>query len=440
MAELTRAEAEDCAKLFRLFDRDNSGDIDLAEFSTLVRGMGACPTNSKLNNVFIDADKDADGKLNLEELKAAYKVIKDEESSNDQVAELTEVFRNLDTASQGFLDAEDFRRMLTSVGEPLSDQEVDRMFAKADTSGDGRIDLDEFLIMNGVTPPKVDNSKEIDAALTTMFKLYDKDSDGFVTISEFLNMDQALCEKVHATFNEQETRQRFESKDANTDGKVSHVEFVDFAKTRMPKELSEGEAAEMLNQINAVLVQSKSPVRDIGSLRAQAKGLLSKACADGSLKTVLTDIRLEKAPKTIDAALTAMFKLYDKDGSGFVTIEESLEMDRALCDYAKVVYDAAESRKRFEAADSNRDGQVPFAEFEKFARTQLPDNDAEAIAFLNQVSKELARAKAVSAAASSKNIQALCMQAKGMLSKACANGSLKTAIAEVKVERAAAGV
>eukprot|EP00928_Gymnodinium_smaydae_P035021 TRINITY_DN2470_c0_g1_i2.p1 TRINITY_DN2470_c0_g1~~TRINITY_DN2470_c0_g1_i2.p1 ORF type:complete len:270 (-),score=85.40 TRINITY_DN2470_c0_g1_i2:377-1186(-) len=152
-AGLSEADVQECALLFKLFDADKSNTIDINEFSTLCRGMGAIVTNARLTAIFEQSDSDKSGALSLEQLQSAYKTIKDEEATDELLVELSKIFRTLDTEQKGYLDSEEFKKLLQSKGEPLSDDEVAEMFKNADTSGDGKIDLDEFLVMNGVDPP-----------------------------------------------------------------------------------------------------------------------------------------------------------------------------------------------------------------------------------------------------------------------------------------------
>ncbi len=45
-----------------------------------------------------------------------------------------------DRDNNGFISAAELRHVMTSIGEKLSDEEVDDMIREADQDGDGRID------------------------------------------------------------------------------------------------------------------------------------------------------------------------------------------------------------------------------------------------------------------------------------------------------------
>ena len=58
----------------------------------------------------------------------------------DPEQELLEAFKVFDKDGDGFISADELRIVMTSLGEKLTDQEVDDMLNEADTNGDGKID------------------------------------------------------------------------------------------------------------------------------------------------------------------------------------------------------------------------------------------------------------------------------------------------------------
>ncbi|CAD0010667.1 unnamed protein product [Aureobasidium pullulans] len=70
----------------------------------------------------------------------------------EQIKELKEVFNVFlraafavfDRDGSGTISAEELRNVMKSIGENLSDAEIDEMIKEADANGDGNIDYDEF--------------------------------------------------------------------------------------------------------------------------------------------------------------------------------------------------------------------------------------------------------------------------------------------------------
>ncbi len=57
------------------------------------------------------------------------------------------IWRGSDTDGDGFLSASELRHVLTSLGEPLTDKEVDEMLRSVDIDNDGKLNFAEFYEM-----------------------------------------------------------------------------------------------------------------------------------------------------------------------------------------------------------------------------------------------------------------------------------------------------
>ena len=58
-----------------------------------------------------------------------------------------EAFNVFDRDGNGLISAAELRHTMTSLGEQLTDAEVDDMIREADISGDGHINYEEFVAM-----------------------------------------------------------------------------------------------------------------------------------------------------------------------------------------------------------------------------------------------------------------------------------------------------
>ena len=56
-------------------------------------------------------------------------------------------FRMFDRNKDGYVDAIELRKITTTMGERLTDEEVEAFMNEADSNGDGKVDFEEFVKM-----------------------------------------------------------------------------------------------------------------------------------------------------------------------------------------------------------------------------------------------------------------------------------------------------
>uniref|UniRef100_A0A8W8I941 Sulfhydryl light chain n=3 Tax=Magallana gigas TaxID=29159 RepID=A0A8W8I941_MAGGI len=143
MCEITDSQREDIKSAFNLFDKDNSGFIDAAELKTVLQTLKQNPTDKDVEDMIAELDKNGNKKIEYDEFE---KFMADKFKSPDEAEEeMRNAFKIFDKDGSGKIDAKELRHAMKSLGETMTDGEVDEMIKAADQDSDGKVDYSEFV-------------------------------------------------------------------------------------------------------------------------------------------------------------------------------------------------------------------------------------------------------------------------------------------------------
>ncbi|CAE8674146.1 unnamed protein product, partial [Polarella glacialis] len=133
-------------EIFMEYDKDRSGALEAEEFRALLRDFndGRDPTEQEYNFMMRLSDKDHDGKINLGELHYALRAWHSYRHLDDSVLRL---FAEFDFDESGRLDLQELGALLTTMngGKKVPEQEVMEVMEQGDILGDGAINRSELL-------------------------------------------------------------------------------------------------------------------------------------------------------------------------------------------------------------------------------------------------------------------------------------------------------
>eukprot|EP00298_Acanthocystis_sp_HF-20_P016902 c21621_g3_i2.p1 GENE.c21621_g3_i2~~c21621_g3_i2.p1 ORF type:complete len:167 (-),score=68.94 c21621_g3_i2:20-469(-) len=138
---LTEAEISEFKEAFSLFDKDGSSTISTKDLGTVMRSLGASPTEAEVQEMIKKVDTDGSGKVEFTDfLGLMAQKLKEKDSEEDVV----NAFRVFDKEGNGLVSAAELRHVLTNLGEKLTEEEVDTMLKEADIDADGNINYEQF--------------------------------------------------------------------------------------------------------------------------------------------------------------------------------------------------------------------------------------------------------------------------------------------------------
>jgi calmodulin len=143
MDDLPETRLKEFKEAFDTYDKNRDGTITVSELALVMRSLNMKPTEILLNEIISEWDKDKSDRINFEEF---VKLMKARPKDVDIQEEIINAFRVFDRDGSGFISTHELKNIIISLGEGLSEEEIDAMILEADIDGDGYINYEEFVM------------------------------------------------------------------------------------------------------------------------------------------------------------------------------------------------------------------------------------------------------------------------------------------------------
>jgi calmodulin len=141
---LTEEQIAEFKEAFQIFDKDGDGSITTKELGTVMRSLGQNPSEEELSIMIEEVDEDGSGTIDFKEFLG---LMARKMKETDTEEELIEAFKVFDRDGNGLISAHELRFVMTTAGEQLTDEEIEEMIREADEDNDGYINYEEFVRM-----------------------------------------------------------------------------------------------------------------------------------------------------------------------------------------------------------------------------------------------------------------------------------------------------
>ncbi|GMI63885.1 hypothetical protein like AT1G32250 [Hibiscus trionum] len=139
---------------------------------------------------------------------------------DEQITQLREIFLSFDRNNDGSLTQLELSSLLRSLGLKPSSDQVEALIQKADTNNNGLVEFSEFVSL--VAPDLLsEKSTYSEQQLRQLFKMFDRDGNGYITAAELAH---SMAKLGHALSAEELTGMIKEA-DTDGDGMISFEEF-----------------------------------------------------------------------------------------------------------------------------------------------------------------------------------------------------------------------
>lgn len=141
--QLTDREVEEIQDSFSLYDTIGDGKVDSYKLGEVLRAVGQNPTNIEVDKIVKQLDPEGNQRVSLEVFLPVYQSMraKAKPFAQDDFVDSLKVF---DSDGSGTISAGELRHVLTSIGEKLSDDEVDALFQSIDFA-QGQVNYEDFI-------------------------------------------------------------------------------------------------------------------------------------------------------------------------------------------------------------------------------------------------------------------------------------------------------
>jgi len=140
--KFTAEQIEEFRAAFDLFDQDGNNAISKEELGVVMRRLGLNPSDSELKDMIREHDLDESGQIEFGEF---CHLLAQRMEGEDKEEHLKAAFRTFDQDGSGKISALELRNVMHSLGEKLTDSEINDMILEADIDGDGQINYEEFV-------------------------------------------------------------------------------------------------------------------------------------------------------------------------------------------------------------------------------------------------------------------------------------------------------
>lgn len=143
MTDLSAQEKEQLLKeSFDMFDKDKNGLVNAVELGNILRSLGYEIDEQEPNQLIHEFDLNEDNLIDFNEF---LQIIEKRGKFKELEEELLEAFKIFDKEGKGLIPSSEFRHYMLSLGERMTDDDVDEMIKEADPLDSGFISYKEFV-------------------------------------------------------------------------------------------------------------------------------------------------------------------------------------------------------------------------------------------------------------------------------------------------------
>jgi len=141
VVKLSDAQKKAAEESFNSFDKKGDSQIKVGDLESALKKIGHNVTGEWMEKMDEFIDTDGTGFVQRDEFLT---LVQQKMQADADDRELRDCFRVLDKEKKGEVNTNELRWILKSLGDDLTEDDIDDMIADVDTDGSGWVDYDEF--------------------------------------------------------------------------------------------------------------------------------------------------------------------------------------------------------------------------------------------------------------------------------------------------------
>ncbi|CDW55364.1 troponin C [Trichuris trichiura] len=116
--------------------------------------------------------------------------------SNEQIEQFRKYFNMFDKEKKGYIHTSQVGQILRTMGQAFEERDLKQLIKEFDTDGSGEIEFEEFAALVARFVMQEDDSANMEEELREAFRLYDKEGNGYINVSDLRDILRALDENI----------------------------------------------------------------------------------------------------------------------------------------------------------------------------------------------------------------------------------------------------
>uniref|UniRef100_A0A914VF43 EF-hand domain-containing protein n=1 Tax=Plectus sambesii TaxID=2011161 RepID=A0A914VF43_9BILA len=146
-----------------------------------------------------------------------------EQLTAEQIEQFRKYFNMFDKEKKGYIHAAQVGQILRTMGQAFEERDLKKLIKQFDSDGSGEIEFEEFAAMVANFVNDDEDKAALEDELREAFRLYDKEGNGYINVSDLRDILRALDENV----SEDELDEMITEIDSDGSGTVDFDEFME---------------------------------------------------------------------------------------------------------------------------------------------------------------------------------------------------------------------